>query len=448
MSLKVLVQRMGFGRTAEESALATSLGAAAYIDHHLNPQAIDDSALDQVLAAAAFNTLTMTPQQLSQAGGTAPTQLVRARILRAVQSKRQLLERVVEFWTDHFNISLESEPEIFLKTVDDRDVLRPNALGSFRALLGASAHSPAMLAYLDNDTNTAAAPNENYARELMELHTLGVTGGYTQQDVAEVARCFTGWTYWRAAAGATAYTFRYQNSIHDNGQKTVLGHVIPAGGGQQDAETVLDILAAHPSTATFICTKLARWFWGDPPDPALVSLAASTFQATAGNIKEVVRVILLATAAIEQNTKYKRPFDLFTSGLRALSANITTPGSLQTPLIGAGQLPFNWSPPDGYPDSLEFWVGLLLPRWNFGASLLNAEFGGGVSVNYTALLAGATTGQQVMDRLDSLLFEGAMPPGEKSAILTYIGGPAASPSDARKREAIGLALAAPAFQWY
>ncbi len=446
MSRQQLVNRATMGFTRSELDLANVLGSRGYIDHHLDYLAIDDSALNAILAGGAYPTLTMTPQQLSQANSNdVINQLIRARIVRAALSKRQLFERMVEFWTDHFNIWNRESPMTYLKTADDRDVIRANALGTFGDLLRASAHSPAMLAYLNNDTNVAGNVNENYARELMELHTLGVNGGYTQQDVVEVARCFTGWTFWGASAGAAAYTFRYNSAKHDNGQKVVLGHVIPAGGGQSDGDTVLNILISHPSTATFISTKMLSWLWGPDPDPALVASLAQVYQTTGGNIKLMVRHCLGLVGAGTSAPKFKRPFDLMISGLRALSATVTTPSSLQTPLLTAGNLPFNWSPPDGYPDTLTFWAGLLLPRWSFGASLMQPALSG-ITVNLTTLLNGAVTAQQVADRIDYLMFNNTMPAAEKTRIINYMLPN--NPSTTDIREGFALAIAAPGFQWY
>jgi uncharacterized protein (DUF1800 family) len=316
-------------------------------------------------------------------------------------------------------------------------------------MLSASAHSPCMLDYLNNDTNTASAPNENYARELMELHTLGVDGGYTQQDVQQVARCFTGWTYFGGSTTPSSlrYTFRFQASNHDNGQKIVLGNIIPAGGGQQDGETVLQILAAHPSTARFIATKLLRHFWGDSPPPSLVGSVAQMYASTQGDIRSMLRVILSQYITPAAQPKLKRPFHHMVSGLRALNAVVSTPGNLQTQMVSSGHSPFNWQPPDGYPDTVAAWSGLLLPRWNFGASLLNSQFTG-VTVDTVALTAGLPaplTAASVVARINSLMFGGSMPAAEQTSLTTYLLPN--TPTAARIREAFGLAIGSPSFQW-
>lgn len=444
-----LVDRITFGRTEAEVALANTFATPAdYLEYHLNPAAIDDAAMDARLVA--YTTLTMQPYQLiGLQAGNVRNELIEAAIVRAVFSKRQLFERMVEFWGDHFNIDINNGLDQQLKTIDDRDVIRANALGTFPALLTASTRSPAMLYYLDNVTSTAGNPNENYARELLELHTMGVTGGYTQQDVQEVARCFTGWQMWSASANPpeTRWTFRYNSSQHDNGAKVVLGQVIPANGGQNDVNLVLNILANHASTRQFIARKLCVRFWGDDPPQTLVDAVAATYQSTGGDIKAMLRTLFLSQDWATAPRKYKRPFHNFVSFMRAAGATITTTSALRTQLTGAGQLPFAWSPPDGYPETLDAWVGLILPRWNFGASLMNGTTGNvsGVNVDINVLLAGTTTAQQVADRIDQALFSGAMNPAEKNLILNYLLPN--NPSTTKKREAVGLAMSMPSFQW-
>ncbi len=309
-----LVNRITFGSTAEELALAESLGYEGYLEHHLDYTAIDDSALDARLAA--YPTLTMEPWELVPVpAGEARNALIEACVLRSVFSKRQLFERMVEFWTDHFNIDIRNGNDQWLKTVDDREVVRAHALGSFPEMLSASAHSPAMLVYLDNNTNLAGNPNENYARELMELHTMGVDGGFTQRTVEEVARCFTGWTTYGKSTNpeSLAWSFRYRANRHDDNAKVLLGQRIRAGGGINDGLTVLDILATHPSTARFIARKLSSWFWGyDPPD-GLVDSVASTYTVTGGDIKAMLRTLFMSGDAMTAPPKYKRPLHLVAS---------------------------------------------------------------------------------------------------------------------------------------
>ncbi|HWL92402.1 MAG TPA: DUF1800 domain-containing protein [Phycisphaerae bacterium] len=439
-----LARRITMGATEEELTLADSLGYDAYLEYHLNPAAIDDSALDTILEA--YDSLTMTPAELLDLPqNQPPSELIEAAILRSVFSKRQLFERMVEFWTDHFNIDINTGLNRLLKAVDDRDVIRAHALDTFPNLLIASAHSPAMLFYLDNYASVVGNPNENYARELMELHTLGVGGGYTQQDVVELARCLTGWTIYSQNSGANSLTYRYRAIDHDNDEKTVLGNYVAPGGGQADGDAVLNVLAYHPSTAAFISRKLCKWFYAENPPQTLVDAVAATYTSTGGDIKEMLRTLFHAVDPLAAPLKYKRPYHQFVSAMRATGAAVTATSGLRTQLSAAGHHPFSWGPPDGYPDSLDHWVGLLLPRWNFGASLLNGNVVG-ATVNINPFLAGATTAAQVADRIDDALFGGTMPANQKSRITQYLLPD--NPTTQRKRDAVGLAIGAPAFQWY
>lgn len=444
-----LIHRLTFGMTPAELSLANSFPAATryddYVEHQLDYAAIDDAALNARLAT--LNTLTMTAYETSLVpDGQVISQLTEATILRSVLSQRQLFERMVEFWTDHFNIDITAIDPPGMKTVDDRDVIRAHALGTFPALLSASAHSPAMLVYLDNATSVVGNPNENYARELLELHSLGVDGGYTQQDVVEVARCFTGWGVYRGTDVTQRFTFLYRPAQHDNGPKTVLGVNIPAGGGINDGLTVLNILATHPSTAQFIARKLCERFWGEDPPPSLVSNVAATYTGTAGDIREMLRTLFHDPAVADAPPKYKRPYHQMMSALRATAATINTVNGIRFNLTAAGQLPFYWGPPDGYPDKLDHWVGLILPRWNFGASLPTGGVGG-TSFNTTAFYGGApNTAQGSVDRIDSTLFAGQMNAAEKARIRDYLLPD--PPTTGRKQEAVGLAIGSPGFQWH
>ncbi|MCC6322792.1 MAG: DUF1800 domain-containing protein [Phycisphaerales bacterium] len=453
ISLVGMINRTSFGFTQAEHHRALAMGHAAYLNEQLNHETIDDSTLNTRLAGAEFPTLAMTPELLSAVNTSdVQNQIIRSRLIRAVFSRRQLFERMVDFWSDHFNIWLfEDGIAGNQKTWDDSTVIRPHALGYFPAMLSASAHSPTMLDYLNNNTNTATGPNQNYARELMELHSLGVDGGYTQDDVIQVARCFTGWTYWGGSTNPSSirYTFRFNAGNHDNGQKIVLGNIIPAGGGQQDGETVLQILAAHPSTANYIAKKMLRHFWGENPSADHIASIAAIYTRTQGDIRAMMRAVLNTPFNQPWEAKLKRPFHHMASALRALSATVTTPGNLQTQMTSSGHLPFNWQTPDGYPDTIAAWSGLLLPRWNFGASLMNSSFSGvSVDATVTGLLAGLPaplTAVAIVGRINNLMFGGTMPANEQIALTTYLLPNA--PTSAKIREAFGLAVGSPAFQW-
>jgi len=285
---------------------------------------------------------------------------------------------MVGFWTDHLNIDLDKSDCIYFKPWDDREVIRKHALGSFPALIRASATSPAMLVYLDGIANKKGKPedipNENYARELMELHTLGVHGGYTQQDVLEVARCLTGWRIRKKWRRGTVY---FDPQRHDNGRKQLLGKIVPAGGGIKDVDRVVEIVCAHPATARFIASKLVRRFVSESPPASLIDRVAAEFSRTKGQIKPLVRMILTSQEfAGARGIKIKRPFRFIVSGLRALAADTHARRSLADYLDRLGQQPFGYPTPDGYPDEGDAWLGTLLWRWNFGFELAGGRIGG------------------------------------------------------------------------
>ncbi|HEV8039049.1 MAG TPA: DUF1800 domain-containing protein [Bryobacteraceae bacterium] len=310
--------------------------------------------------------------------------LLESKLLRAIESNRQLAEELDDFWFNHFNVFYEKGADRFLIPEYERDAIRPNVLGKFRDLLEATAKSPAMLFYLDNFQSVKAdldatnknrkvkrGLNENYGRELMELHTLGVNGGYTQQDVTEVARCFTGWTILEPRKGGG---FFYNDKLHDKGEKVVLGHVIPAGGAMDDGEKVLDILAAHPSTAHFISKELAQRFVADNPPDALVESMAQTFLASSGDIREVMKTMLDSKEFWSQGAyraKLKTPFEMVASSVRALGADVTDAWALANQVGTLGEPLYRKQEPTGYSNMNSEWVNsaALLNRMNFGLQL-------------------------------------------------------------------------------
>lgn len=432
-----LVRRVTNGLTAQDAAHAKSMGYQAYLEYQLNDSAIDDSAVDSYIALN-YPMLVMSPAQHRTL--YVKPQLIQSTLYRRCFSQRQLRERMVEFWSDHFNINIQ---KTFFKTIDDRDVIRPNALGKFPDLLRASAHSPAMLVYLDNWANRKEAPNQNYARELMELHTLGVNGGFTQKDVMEVARCFTGWTYQTDYTRPDFGTFVFDPTIHDDGQKVVLGHVIPAGGGIRDGETVLTILANHPSTASFIATKMLRWLLREDPPAAQISLVAQVYSNTGGDIKAMIRAILTPSMLQSAPAKYKRPSHLVISALRATGAYHTDLATLQVRIEFLGQPPFQWGPPNGFPDTLAYWSGFILPRWNFGLDLLNGQIPN-AGVDSSAVVAAPSVGSAVQI-INNSIFAGEMSVTLQAQLAAFM---TQNPGGYARVHAIALALGSPDFQWY
>ena len=332
------------------------------------------------------------------------TELQRAKLLRAVYSERQLFEMMVDFWENHFNIFANKDDDRYLLTGYDRETIRPFAMGRFRDLLGATAHSPAMLFYLDNWRSSVPRPygatkdkpagvdggiNENYARELMELHTLGVDGGYTQKDVQEVARCFTGWTIQKPNEQGL---FLYRPGLHDDGEKIVLGHKILSGGGPADGERVLDILATHPATARFIATKLARRFISDEPPPAVIVRAAAVFLKTDGSIRETLRAIVTSPEFFSTTTyraKMRSPFEYVAAALRALGAETDGDRPVLDAIGRMGQPVFGRITPDGYADRADQWLssGAMIQRFNFAGALATNRLKG-TKIDLTRLLSG------------------------------------------------------------
>lgn len=437
-----LISRITMGFNEAELTQATALGYKGYLERQLKPESIDDSQNENAILTQ-YPFLNWTTAQLLNGASNIQTALTRATLQRAIFSKRQLLQRMVEFWADHFNISIGENglPEC-LRTEYDWAVLRPYALDTFPNLLRAVAHSAAMMVYLNNDLNIAGIPNENYARELMELHTMGADTGYTQQDVEEIARCLTGWG---TSSWGGGFAFQFHPAQHDNGAKTVLGHPIPANGGQNDGELVLDILANHPNTAFYIGRKLLRWLLGYTPSPKLVEGIAQVYIKTGGDIKEMIRFALTPDRLAAKTPKFKRPFHLWVSTFRALNAQLTFNADVLWRLDEAGQMPFRWDPPNGYPDALGFWSGLMLPRWNFATSLMDTGITG-VTYDVATITQGATTASAIATRIDAALFGGRMRKTDKAAITQYLLPD--PPNSRRIKEAIGLALASPSFQWY
>jgi uncharacterized protein (DUF1800 family) len=427
------------------------------------------------------------------------------RVARAEMSHRELQEVMTDFWLNHFSVyDRKGGPMRYYLPSFDRDVIRPHALGKFRDLLGAVAKSPAMLFYLDNwesaadSTEPTLAPrpggggrqqlagatataagvrprrresglNENYGRELLELHTLGVDGGYTQQDVINVARALTGWSIARPEEGSG---FRFRPRFHDAGEKIVLGHVLPPGRGVEDGEDVLDILARHPSTARYIARKLCQRFAGDAPPPELVARAAETFTRTDGDIRQVVWTIVTSPefyARAAYRSKVKSPFEVVVSSLRAVDAAPDTSPRTAQIIARMGEPIFGHQAPDGYPETGESWMntGAILNRINFGlavaaqrvpgatlgrwpgsAALVTASRAVQVDAVVTSILGGDAspdTRTILLSGEHPLLASGDAPSGMKSSAAD----PGALGSAAGLQglaQVVGLALGAPEFQ--
>lgn len=461
-----VLDRLAFGARPGEALEVRKTGVDAWIDQQLHPERIDDGAMDQLLArypllqadqsqlAMAYATAQRQLQQIKRADksdtatkpeippelreaqkqrGQLGAELASARVARAVASNRQLLEVMTDFWENHFSVYARKNAVEAYYLADYDRTIREHALGKFRDLLGAVAHSPAMLVYLDNALSRAnpgqptlqperagplamfgpngptaqdietiidrrhlnpeqaaqlrqrfaafkanggaakrvAGLNENYGRELLELHTLGVDGGYTQHDVIEVARALTGWSVRPPAQGGG---FIFRPEWHDAAEKTILGQRFPAGHGEDEGERVLDIVARSPATARFISRELCERLVSDSPSTALVARAAQTFQRTDGDLREVVRAIVTSPeffAAQNYHAKVKSPFEVVVSAARALGAQPDTTARTAFAVAYLGQPLFGHEAPNGWPETGESWMntGGILNRINFGMAV-------------------------------------------------------------------------------
>ena len=522
---KQALRRLTFGPRPGEWNDVLHEGLDHWLTRQLTPENYPDPGADSVLAGAPVLALSIrelvdsSPQQdvfvrrrrrelgladnapytltaedsarwkaMSALGNRRVQQYLAARLQRAVVSDRQLLEVMTDFWENHFSVFRGKMPTQFTLMEYDRDVIRPHALGTFRDLLGAVAHSSAMLYYLDNYQSTADSAhmplsswlnlqkahtaadstrirgnllkrrgglNENYGRELMELHTLGVDGGYTQADVINVARALTGWSLQAPREGGG---FIFNATAHDAEPKLVLGHVLPAGRGVEDGEEVLDIVAHHPSTAHFIALKLVRHFVSDSAPPALVRRAAEAFTSSDGDIRQVMAVIVSSPefytrAAVR--AKVKTPFELVASTYRVMQAWPDSDGRVLATLNQLGQQLFGRLTPDGWPDNADSWMntGSVLARINFGSNVAAGRVRN-ISVAHWlpgVPIAGAPLEEQV-DGVGAALLQGEMSP-DTHRVLVSGSNPIAERAGAvpagrapTVAEIIGLALGAPEFQ--
>ena len=440
-----LVNRITLGATEEEVKRAKAMGFTKYLEYHLKASSIPDAATETWVQTNAPTLAQDGTALYAIEYGTLVTQLWNATAYRAAFSKRQLYERMVEFWTDHFNINYEKVG--YLKTLDDRDVIRKHALGKFPDMLRASAHSPAMLEYLDNTRSRGRNTNQNYAREIMELHTLGVDGGYTQNDVAELARILTGWTIQGRGV------FAFDPTGHDFTTKTFLSTNFPAqapsvgAAAIQEGERAIDMLLAHPSTATFIARKMTRWLLRYDPSDSLVTAIAQVYTKTGGDIPSMIRAILTPANLLVAPLKMKRPYHFLISALRATNPTIRSMNQLANrQLILLGQQLFYWDDPDGYPDNMDFWAGTILPRWNFASYLTTQASATGEITFDVAPLVALAQPAAITAQIGKMVFAGSMPAALDAQVTSFLS--AAPISANRVREAVSLTLSSNAFQWY
>ena len=497
-----VLNRLAFGPRPGETGRVMATGVDRWIEQQLHPETVSDSTLDLVMQALPAWTAPARaladsfPQQdifirslrrrrgladnaplqltgddsvafkaLNDHANQAYNQFQAARVVRAQLSERQLLEVMTDFWENHFSVFAGKTPTRFTLLEYDRDVIRARALGRFRDLLGAVAHSAAMLWYLDNYQSVADSLhltlpeyrqlaktgkrpvnhrrnglNENYARELLELHTLGVDGGYTQHDVIEVARALTGWGLDVPREGGG---FLFREGAHDAEAKTVLGHALAAGRGVDEGEEVLDLVARHSSTARFIARKLARRFVSDTPSEALVERAAESFRRTDGDIREIVRTIVTSPEFFSRaafHAKVKSPFELVVSARRMINASPdTSPKSVQM-IARLGEPIFGHLAPNGWPETGDQWInaGSLLDRINFGVQA------GGGKLPYAPIeqwppwaLLSTMPFERQMHEVVARFLGGEVSPETRQSMMTSRG---------QLRDLLGLALGSPEFQ--
>jgi uncharacterized protein (DUF1800 family) len=432
-----------------------------------------------------------TLQALSNPQKVIGDELVQAKLLRAIYSDRQLEEVMTDFWFNHFNVFMGKGADHYLVSSYERDAIRPHALGKFEDLLVATAKSPAILFYLDNwlsvgpDSDIArgiskdrrlygrtrhrfppnARPvkgkgkrksglNENYGRELLELHTLGVNGGYTQQDVTEVARVLTGWTIEPPQKGGS---FKFEDRMHEPGNKIVLGHKIKQHGEKEGME-VLRILARHPSTAHFICSKLAMRFVSDDPPTTLVDRMAETFRKKDGEIREVLKTMFTSRefwSTDAYRAKVKTPLEFVVSAVRATGGEVTDALPLARQLNTLGMPLYGMQPPTGYSMKSDAWVSTsaLLGRMNFSIALMSGKIKG-VQIDSERLLQGAASdSQRALATLEISLLAGDVSRQTHDAIMKQLDSPQQQPRQSDKpgttsnmATIAGLILGSPEFQ--
>ncbi len=469
--------------TAEKEGSASPPGTAAagQVNAQLDRKAVAAMMVDDPDLRMKVQSTRMDLAKMATPIGLLHEQFLAAKLIRAVDSQRQLQEVLVDFWNNHFNIDIRKAPCGVLKVIDDRDVIRPHIFGKFRDLLEASAKSPAMLVYLDNFQSVAdqtnpnpvrrarlrpaaaiqrkkVGLNENYAREIMELHTLGVDGGYTQQDVREVARCLTGWSIGSPDGKQTrinryseAGQFHFYPGVHDSGEKKVLGQVIPAGGGMEDGEKVLDILANHPATMRHISFQLCQRLVSDEPPASLLNKCVKTWKESDGNLREVVRTIVTSPeffSSTAMRKKIKSPFEFAVSSVRALDGTLDPSALVSTkqlaqkanklvrPPQGGGYLDmdtnsflgqiatmgqplFQYQAPTGFPEDSRKWVssGALISRLNFSLALTSGRLRDVVIPNLSESAQMGSDSGSTLDKLASRILHGQISPSTRSTLL-------------------------------
>ncbi|MES2261553.1 MAG: DUF1800 domain-containing protein [Pseudomonadota bacterium] len=409
-----LLNRIAYGPAPGDIERVRQMGAQRYIDSQLQPEALAlPATLKERLAAldtaqapagdvlAAFQSARALAKEGEEGKQRSrailqkiTNQAAEARIARAVASPRQLEEVMVDFWFNHFNVFAGKGQDRALVASYERDAIRPHVFGTFRELLGATAKHPAMLFYLDNWLSKSGALNENYARELMELHTLGVDQGYAQQDVTELARMLTGWTYAPRRMEGSDNGFRFDAKRHDQGAKRWLGRDIRPQG-QDEGEYALDVLAMHPATARHVSYQLAQYFVQDAPPPALVERMARTWQDRGGDIRAVLRTLFASAefmAPETQGAKFKTPYRYVISAARAGALALDDVQPALGILARLGMPLYGCQTPDGYKNTQQAWLNpdALGRRIGFAAQLGKTLDAGALQVTLGGAISGRT----------------------------------------------------------
>ena len=448
--------------------------------------------------AAATDSMTEKPEQagpLEQRGRRLGAEFQELAVIRAVLSERQLYEVMVDFWANHFNVFFAKGADRFLTPSYIEQTIRPRALGKFADLLIATAESPAMLFYLDNWESVApgATPpqamrlrarplfgprpmfgrpplfdpghdpmradslrrqalarvpkgiNENYARELLELHTLGVDGGYTQQDVINVARIFTGWSVRRPQQGGD---FEFHDWAHDYGEKVVMGVMFPAGRGRDEGVRLLTLLANYPATMHHVSRRLCQRFVNDDPPDGCVDDAVTAWKRSDGDIREVLRTIFRSPdfwAPENVRAKIKTPLEFVVSAARAVGGDPDTTPRLAQVVARLGEPLFLHVAPDGYPEREDAWVnsGALLDRMNAAVALAAGRLPG-VAVSLDSIVPATPDAERLIAQANAAVLSGTMSENTKQVIRRQISD-ISDPLQARAL-AIGLAIGGPEFQ--
>lgn len=431
------LNRLAYGPRPGEVHRVAAEGVLRWIDRQLAPESFDDARL--AARARQFTVLDSDRWDLA-----AMYECRRLAVVRAVLSERQLYEVMVDFWFNHFNVFAGKGADRFLTPDYVEHTIRPHAMGKYVDLLIATAKSPAMLFYLDNWQSVRTGLNENYARELLELHTLGVDGGYTQQDIVAVARIFTGWSIKRPRQVGD---FEFHDWAHDRGEKQVLGVRFQEGHGMDEGIRLLRMLAAHPATMHHVSRQLCQRFVRDDPPDGCVDDAVAAWQRSDGDIREVLRAIFHGPdfwAPENVRAKVKSPLEFVVSAARALAAEPDTSPRLAQVVARLGEPLYLHVAPDGYPEREDAWVnsGALLDRMNTAVTLAAGRLPG-VAVELDSVSPGLDV-DQLIGAVNEQILGGTMSENTKRVIRSHLS----DIDDPRQARAlvVGLAIGGPEFQ--